>query len=269
MLMGSKALLKNAAKYVLTYHHRALTPTEQRHDDLYLVSYPKSGVTWLSFLMANIHLKMGGITREVNFYNINDFVPDIHSSRTLSGDIRFFPWHRTIKSHSAFNPFYQKVIYLVRDPRDVMVSYYFFLKGLGDFDGSLSELIHSRLLGITAWCKHVQSWIESTPVSVNIDFIRYEDLKADTRNVLNRVYQHLGYKIPDDILAESIEVASFENMKKLEKFYDFGGDMRFPDLEFVRKGQSAGYKLDLSEEDINYINKTAMRWMSIFKYTGV
>lgn len=76
-ILSLKALLKEAAKYILRYHHRVLTPTEQRHDDLYLVSLLKSGNTWLSFLMANIHLKMSGLSREVNFFNICDFISDL------------------------------------------------------------------------------------------------------------------------------------------------------------------------------------------------
>jgi len=265
-ILGPKALLKEAIKYILTYHYRILTPTKQRHDDLYLVSFPKSGNTWLSFLMANIHLKMSGISCEVNFFNIHDFIPDIHSSRNLRRDILLFPGYRVIKSHSEFNPFYRKVIYLVRDPRDVMVSYYWFLKNLGSFNESLSKLIRSPLFGISAWCRHVQGWVEKTPASVSIDFVRYEDLKANPGKVLTRLYKLLGHTIPDDILEECIRVSSYENMKKLEEFYNYGGDMRFPNLEFMRKGQSGSYKSDLSKEDISFINKTASRWMSIFRY---
>lgn len=266
-IFGLKAFLKESAKDILRYHHRVLTPIEQRHDDLYLVSYPKSGNTWLSFLMANIHLKISGLDREVNLFNIYDFIPDIHVSRYLKKDILSFPGHRVIKSHSEFNPLYGKVIYIVRDPRDVMVSLYFFLKSMGSFDESLSMLIRSPLFGISAWCRHVQSWIEKTPASVSIDFVRYEDLKIDTHKVIKRLYKHLGYSIPDNIVVKSIELSSFENMKKLEKFHNYGGEMRFPSLEFIRKGQSGSYKSDLSKEDISFINKIASRWMSIFKYT--
>jgi hypothetical protein len=267
--MGLKLFLKEALKYnILTYHHRVLTPTEQRHDDLYLVSFPKSGNTWLSFLMANIHLKMSGINREVNFFNIHDFIPDIHSTRYLKRDILLFPGHRVIKSHSEFNPFYRKVIYLVRDPRDVMVSYYWFQKKLGFFDDSLSELIRSPLFGITAWCRHIQAWFKRTPASVSIDFVRYEDLKTDPGKLLKRLYSLLGYTIPIDILSECIKMSSFENMKKLEEYYNYGGDMRFADFKFMRKGQRGGYKSELSNKDISFINKKASRWMSIFKYNN-
>ncbi len=261
-----KLLFKESIKYVLTYHIRRLTPVERRHDDLYLVSFPKSGNTWLSFLMANIHLKLSNINREVNFFNIHDFIPDIHGSRDLKRNILPFPGHRVIKSHSVFNPFYRKVIYIIRDPRDVMVSYYWFLKNLGSFNGSLSEMIRSPLFGINAWCKHVQSWVEKTPASVSIDFVRYEDLKSNPSEVLRRLYKLLGYTIPNDIFLESIELSSFENMKKLEEFYNYGGDMRFADFKFMRKGKAGTYKTELSKEDISFINQTASRWISIFRY---
>lgn len=264
-ILGLKVLLKESAKYILTYHNRVLTPVKQRHDDLYLVSFPKSGNTWLSFLMANIHVKMSGMSREVNFFNIHDFIPDIHSSRNLKRDILSFPGHRVIKSHSEFNPLYRKVIYLVRDPRDVMVSYYWFQKNMGSFNESISKLIRSPLFGISAWCRHVQAWVEA-PASVSIDFVRYEDIKEDPGNLLTRLYKLLGYTIHSDILAKCIRESSFENMKKLEGFYNYGGDMRFADFKFMRKGQAGGYKSELSKEDISFINKTASRWMSIFRH---
>ncbi len=266
-ISGLKAFLKEWVKYFLRYHYRVLAPTERQHDDLYLVSFPRSGNTWLSFLMANIHLKMSGISREVNFFNIHDFIPDIHSSRNLKRDILPFPGHRVIKSHSAFNPFYRKVIYLVRDPRDVMVSYYWFLKRLGGFNGNLSDFIHSSFFGISAWCRHVQSWVEKTPASVSIDFVRYEDIKANPEKVLTRLYKLLGYTIPEDILEQSISASSFENMKKLEEFYNYGGDMRFTNFKFMRKGKAGGYKFELSKKDITLINKTASQWMAVFRYT--
>lgn len=266
--MGLKSFLKEAVKCnIMTYHYRILTPAKQRHDDLYLVSFPKSGNTWLSFLMANIHIKMSGLKREVNFFNLHDFIPDIHSSRNLKSDILSFPGHRVIKSHSEFNPFYRKVIYLVRDPRDVMVSYYWFQKTLGNFHGSSSKLIRSPMFGISAWCRHVQSFVEKTPASVSIDFVRYEDLKSEPEKLLKRLYKLIGYTIPNDILSECIKLCSFENMRELEEFYNYGGDMRFADFKFMRRGQVESYKSELSTEDISFINKTASRWMSIFRYS--
>ncbi len=241
-------------------------PENPLHDDLYLVAFPKSGITWLNFLMANVHLKMSGSDQQVTFYNIDDFIPDIEQVKCLKKSILTFPGHRVIKSHSEFNPFYKKIIYLVRDPRDVMVSYYYFLKNLRLFDQDLTKLIFSPVYGIEAWCRHVQGWVERTPASDRIDFVRYEDLKSDPLGVLTRIYSLLGHQVPRDVLEQAVKHSSFENMKKLEEEYNYGGDFRFPAFEFVRRGQAGGYRTEISEGDLAFINKKASHWLSVFRY---
>lgn len=241
-------------------------PERPVHDDLYVVAFPKSGVTWLNFLMANVHLKMSGSSQQVTFYNIDDFIPDIQQVRYIKENILLFPGHRVIKSHAEFNPLYQKIIYLVRDPRDVMVSYYWFLKKLGLFQEDISQLIRSETYGIAAWCRHVQGWVEKTSAAKRIEFIRYEDLKSEPRTILTRIYALLGHQIPAKVQDLAIELSSFDNMKKLEADYNYGGDFRFPGFEFVRKGLTGGYRTELSRVDLDFINSMAARWLSLFKY---
>ena len=66
-------------------------PDNPLHDDLFIVSFPKSGTTWLNFLMANVHLKMSGSIQHVTFYNIDDFIPDIEQVRCIKENILLFP----------------------------------------------------------------------------------------------------------------------------------------------------------------------------------
>src|SRR5712675_2194548 len=89
-------------------------------DDTFIVSYPRSGNTWTRFLIANLlHSE-----QPVTFANIEQLIPDCEamSSRYVKGVAR----PRIIKSHEYFDPRYKKVIYIVRDPRDVALSYYDF-----------------------------------------------------------------------------------------------------------------------------------------------
>jgi hypothetical protein len=254
--------------YIRQKRYFKYMPEKPLHDDLYLLAYPKSGITWLSFLLANVNVKMSGSNQQVTLYNINDIVPDIEHDRFLKDNILSFPGHRIIKSHSEYNPFYKKMIYLVRDPRDVMVSYYYFLKKLGLFNHDLTKLVHSQIYGIEAWCRHVQGWVEKTTASDSIDFVRYEDIKSAPLGVLTRIYTLLGHQIPQEILEQSIELSSFENMKKLEAYCNYGGDFRFPGFEFVRKGEAGGYRTEISKEDLELINEKASRWLSVFGYSG-
>ena len=266
MLETLKAYKEYCREHLVHKTYFKYLPERPLHDDLYVVAFPKSGVTWLNFLMANVHLKMSGSSQQVTFYNIDDFIPDIQQVRCLKENILLFPGHRVIKSHAEFNPLYQKIIYLVRDPRDVMVSYYWFLKKLGSFQEDISQLIRSETYGIGAWCRHVQGWVEKTSAAKRIEFIRYEDLKADARGVLTRIYTLLGHEIPEEVFERAIEQSSFPNMKKLEAYYNYGGDFRFAGLEFVRKGKSGSYRTELSTEDLEYIKQKASHWLEIFRY---
>lgn len=93
-----------------------------RKDDVFIVSYPKSGNTWTRFLIANIISEPG---LEVDFKNIDFLVPDIYQAS--NNQLAKMDSPRYLKSHEYFDPRYKKVIYIVRDPRDVLVSYYYYL----------------------------------------------------------------------------------------------------------------------------------------------
>ena len=85
-------------------------------DDIFIVSYPKSGNTWTRFLMANLVYP----EKSPDFANLNQVIPDPEalSKRALAR----LPRPRIIKSHQYFDPRYRRVIYVVRDPRDVALS---------------------------------------------------------------------------------------------------------------------------------------------------
>lgn len=255
---------------LLFFHHKESTvpdvPVNPLHDDLYIVSFPKSGTTWLCTIMTNIHLKMSSTKQSVSFFNMTDFIPDVNCGLRLKEKILDFPGFRVIRAHSEYHPAYQKVIYLVRDPRDVMVSYWWFRKHLGHFSGGLSEFIRSEAYGIDTWCRHVQGWVEKTPAMTSIDFVRYEDLRQDPLKAMNRIYTLLGYQLLQTILEESLALSSFENMKKMEAYYNYGGNFRFPGFRFVRKGEAEAYHSEMSEHDVQFINQKASRWLSLFQY---
>lgn len=126
-----------------------------RPTDRFIVSYPKSGNTWMRFLVENL------LSNEpVNFLNVEYAVPDMNTDKFL----RALPSPRYIKSHEPFDPRYNKVVYIVRDGRDVAVSYYYHLKIWKnmdlDFSVYLKKFLTGRLNNYGSWRDHVHSWIQ-------------------------------------------------------------------------------------------------------------
>lgn len=260
----SNAFWRGLRRRLRDQPHLLTSPSTPRIDDTFLVEFPKSGITWLTFLIASVNLQKSGIDRQPTFFAVNDLVPDIHTSRHLPTPLPF-PGHRFIKSHAPHNPLYSKVIYLVRDPRDVMASYHAFAGKLGWYQGSLSDMIRDQQFGIEAWVKHVQSWLTQTRPSVSFSVIRYEDLLSDTAGILHHIYALLGFNIEQHVIHAAVVGASFSKMKENDAFCADRNLTLPKDFTFVRKGGTS-HKEEISAEDLRYIEQHAGETMKIFGY---
>lgn len=235
---------------------RQFLPTERRDDDLFVVEFPKSGITWLSFLMANVNVLVAGEQRHVTFFNIHDFIPDVQSGPNVTGPLASSLGYRCIKSHAPYVSRYRKIFYLVRDPRDTMVSYYAHVKGLGQWRGTLDEFVRHGRFGIQAWVAHVTGWLDGVQPAVRFALIRYEDLIADTACELRRLYRLLGIPVTDEMIAAAIERSSIEKMRNLES-ESSTGHPALRNQEFVRRGRPGGSREPLPEATRELIEREA------------
>lgn len=243
-----------------------LLPVIPRHDDIFLVSFPKSGNTWLTFLIANVILRYLNIKQEVNFFNLHTIIPDIHQHKNISPILNYSPFKRIIKSHSSFNPYYNFIFLLIRDPRDVMVSFYYFKKKLNQFEGDLSSFIRDKKFGIQSWINHTKSWLIKTESSKSLRLIFYEDLKRDTGKELNKIFSLMGFTIDNDTIDTAVKSSSFEEMKKLELQTRSYTEEKFKNFTFMRKGIIGSGKEELSKNDLDYINEIAREMMKKLRY---
>src|SRR5437867_3457149 len=154
MIWGLKRVIKYALGTDIAGRSLAVYP-----DDAFIVSYPRSGNTWTRFLVANlVHPE-----QQITFANIERLIPDCEamSSRYM----RRVPRPRIIKSHQCFDPRYKRVVYMARDPRDVVVSQYHFQRkrNLIADQFPLSEFAGRFLAGQTcfygSWGENVASWL--------------------------------------------------------------------------------------------------------------
>ena len=126
MLYGLKVIATYALGIDLAGRNFAVYP-----DDTFIVSYPRSGNTWTRFLLANLVFP----DKEVDFTNIEKLIPDTTSQSNLT--LKKTPRPRIIKTHEYFDHRYPKTIYIVRDPRDVALSYYEFHRKYMHIDDSV------------------------------------------------------------------------------------------------------------------------------------
>ena len=240
-------------------------PRNPSIDDTYLVSFPKSGRTWFSYLITNINLEFNRLPVELTWWNVREYVFDVQKQRELPASPFALPRGRFILSHSDYNRTYQRVLYLVRDPRDALVSYYDLAVKNRVFLGTMDEFLAHDAWGIPAWNRHVRTWREHNALAF-IQFFRYEDLRADPAPILERVYKLYGLTVDPEIIASAIRKSSFAVMKQHEKFYREKSFERDVDFVFVRKGKIGDFADGLTPAQIARIEEQCAEGMKAFGY---
>lgn len=237
-------------------------------DDVFLVSYPKSGNTWTRFLLSNLIFP----DHIVTFNNIDQLLPDIYqdTDKILARINR----PRILKSHEYFDPRYQKVIYIVRDPRDVCVSLYHHMlkfKQLSEnisLDKFVDEFIYQNIGGRGSWAENVGSWLGARSESSNFLLLRYEDLLQNTASGLRDMASFLYLDLSDDIVSKAVIASSLDSMRKIEReASDQWRQLKLSDKNrsFVRSGVAGGWKEQLSLESVN---KIEIAWGNVMHQVG-
>ncbi len=186
------------------------------HDDIYIVEFPKSGVTWLSHIISNIELQLINRDEIATFYNIQKYIIDVH--QTKEAMINRFLNRTFIKSHSQFNHSYIFVIYLIRHPVDVMISYYNMMIHSG-YKADFEAFVKDDTYGVVAWKKHINSWMYKRNDAQRIHFLKYENLVENTVQEIRFLYKNLGVQLSDKVLSKAIRNANLDNMMESEEHY--------------------------------------------------
>ena len=237
-------------------------------DDIFLVSFPKSGNTWSRFLLANLlHPE-----EPATFANIHRLMPD--PTGTTNRDFDRMPRPRIIKSHDCFDPRFPRVVYVVRDPRDVAISQYHYhrkLRKIGD-QSPIEEFVGRFLAGKTcphgSWGQNVITWLATRQDPARFLLLRYEDMVADTARELTKVVAFLNLNAGPERIAQAVERSSASRMRKLEEkgSQECGltKDSR-KDLSFVRAASSGGWKSELPPAMVERIESA---WGPVMHYLG-
>jgi Sulfotransferase domain len=238
-------------------------------DDILIASYPKSGNTWTRFLVANLVFP----DREVGFDNLHRLIldPNVSTQREFVRAAR----PRIVKTHESFDPRYRRVICIVRDPRDVAVSQYHYLRKLRRIDDEypVDQFIGQFLAGDLkrnpgSWGENVGSWLAARWRQPGFLLLRYEDLLADTARGLARIAAFGGFPADPERIAQAVERSSADKMRESEKKQGQRSMLikgSRSDIPFVRAAKSGGWRTGLPEAQVARIEAT---WGDIMACLG-
>lgn len=244
-------VLKRAARPVV----RRIRYTGLRPEDTLLASYPRSGSTWLRFLLVEA---LTG--QDAEWESLNRSIPDAgahrRAPRMLGGK------GRLVKTHDRAVGPCRRAIYLARDGRDVALSEYrWWVRGglKQDFDAFLAEWLRGSNSLFGFWGDHVAYWLDSALASrAALLVVRFEDLRTDTQASLRRIVRFLGAEVSDETIAAAIEHNSVGRSREKEERAPASEVRKHASTErFVGTGEVTRWRSNLSREQIEAIERRA------------
>ena len=165
----------------------------------------------------------------------------------------------------------KRVILLVRDPRDTLVSYYLHCsRRRRVYQGEISSFIRDESFGIEKVISFINIWIENRHVPEDFCLIRYEDIHRNAHSQLVLLLDFMGIPVDSRIVKTAVEFASFQNMREMEEKCLINssrlkpGNPHDPESYKVRRGIVGGYKDYLSQEDIEFLTTAIKTKLSPF-----
>ncbi|XP_028637748.1 bile salt sulfotransferase 1-like isoform X2 [Grammomys surdaster] len=245
-----------------------------KEDDLIILTYPKSGTNWLAetvrliqtkgdptwFQSVPIWQRTPWLETDIGYPKlINKEGPRLMNSHL---PIHLFP--KSLFSSKA------KAIYLIRNPRDILVSGYFFWSKakLGKNPESLGTYFEWFLKGnvpFGSWFEHVRGWLSMREWD-NFLVLYYEDMKKDTKGTIKKICEFLGKKLEPDEMDLVLKHSSFQVMKEINmiNFSIIGKDV-FPNgLNLMRKGTTGDWKKHFTVAQAEAFDKVFQEKMAGF-----
>jgi hypothetical protein len=258
--------LPGSVLYQLERRLRAPMEVPSRYADhhVLLASFPRSGNTWLRFIIANVaRLRRRDLDEVIDFASVHRYAPTVRNDRRLEDVVEAPGLPLFIKTHfpyiSGFHR-YRRVL-VVRHPADSLLSYYWFLKeGRRQRVGSPAAVVRSWRYGSRAWAAYHQSWKDRADIVVH-----YEDLRRDPVATVAKVYEELGVEVDSDVLTEAVLLSSKDRMRRL--LVD-RGDPHLPNQDFqvVRAGVVGEGSQVLDPSSWDYLKQTCADVAAEFGY---
>ncbi|NXL64294.1 ST1C1 Sulfotransferase, partial [Chordeiles acutipennis] len=232
---------------------------QARPDDLLIATYAKAGTTWTQETVDMIQqngdvekCRRATIAKRHPF--LEWFIEEPFSARLELAEA--MPSPRTIKTHLPVQlvppSFWKqncKVIYVARNAKDNLVSYYHFHrmnKALPD-PGTWEEFMEKFMTGKVlwgSWYDHVKGWWKAKDKH-RILYLFYEDMKENPEQEIQKILKFLEKDVNQEVLKKILHNTSFEIMKEnpmANYTREFQGIMDHSISPFMRKGAVGDWK---------------------------
>jgi len=193
--------------------------------DAFLISYPKSGRTWLRYLLSCYFAERAELGFQPDLESMFRVLPNfdldpVRGIGAFAGEKRRDLMPLVLVSHLTYkNGLFRNlpVILLVRDPRDVIVSAYFHAtRHKKVFSGDIGSFLDDPTYGLPALTRFLNSWAEGLRGRRHL-LVSYELMLREPATTVAAVLDFLGAEIRDDAMYRAIEAAQFDRMRARER----------------------------------------------------
>ena len=251
--------------------------------DMFVISIPKSGRTWLRTFFCAYFCKLRGheFTLQPERYGDAEIPRIIYSHDRFEHRTKADYWDRIRGKYVVPGKALRRasIVLLARDPRDTFVSLYLQITrrdpGTREkfAEKTISELLRDDQYGIGAIVETMNDWLKEFALRRHFLLVRYESLRASPAEQFRVLLARLGEGAPDmSIFQAALDFSEFENMRKLEAAGAFDSkilqarDVSDPESYKVRRGKVGGYRDYLDVQDRQYAEKALARLDTRFGY---
>jgi hypothetical protein len=246
---AAAGLARSSHKLMLLRARRAYQGFE---DDIFIVSYPKSGTTWIQMILHQI-MSDGAM----NIPHIDIVAPHFEETLLPFGrTIDELSRPRVVKSHLSYQQIPKgpgRYIYALRDGRDVAVSYFHQFSHLykDTFDRFFDDFMRGKL-PYGSWFSHVAEWTDNRN-DLNMLIVKFEELASNLPAAIRRIAAFCNIKLDERQFPRILGNCTFTTMRRYEAKFSLATRFTAQLIErpvpmMIRKGRVGEWRNNLTAD---------------------